>query len=273
MTSLAGINSERAKSIAGSALAVLVLMMGLVVTASAQGQGPERDATAIAVLQNSVFAMGGSSSWQSVQDWTITGTVSISGSSQPASSFSWIGAGMEFRLEVDTSSTTNVFLSGHGSPARILNGTVTPINSFVARANPPFYLPGVRLMQELDNSQLTIQYVGTAVVHGRAAVQVHVCDNSDAMGSLVTPHDWYFDASSFLPLQVQIRIPPNENAADYLKGTFDFWQFQTVNAMLVPSQLSLSKENLPTTSIVAGSVTFNSGVPQSEFNSPQGGQQ
>jgi hypothetical protein len=235
--------------------------------------GPVRDASAIAVLQNSVSAMGGSSSWQAVQDWTIAGTVSSNGSGQPASNFSWIGAGMEFRLEVDTSSTTNVFLSGHGSPARISNGVVSSLNYFVARANPPLYLPGVRLMQELNYQKLTIRYVGAATAQGRAAIQIHVSDDSDSLGSLVTPHDWYFDASSFLPLQVHLRLPPNENAANYMNGTFDFWQFQTVNGMLVPSQLSLSKGNLPTTSIVIGSVTFNSGIPQSEFDPPQGGAQ
>src|SRR5271169_493980 len=225
--------------------AALLLLFAIALPANAQG-GPVRDASAIAVLQNSASAMGGLSSWQSIQDWTIAGKVSISGSGRPANKFSWIGSGTEFRLETDTSSTANIFLSGHGSPARIFDGTVTSINYFVARANPPLYLPGVRLVQELNNSQLTIQYVGTAVVHGVAAVQIHVSDDSDVVGSLVTPHEWYFDATKFLPLQVQFRLPPNENAADYLTGTLDFWQLQPVNGLLAPSQISLSRMNAPT---------------------------
>ncbi len=198
--------------------ATLLVLFSIALPAHAQG-GPVRDATALTVLQSSVSAMGGLSIWQAVQDWTITGTVSVSGSGQPASNFSWIGAGTEFRLETDTNDTTNVFLSGHGSPAWISNGNVSSLNSYVSRATPPFYLPGIRLVQELVNQQLTIQYVGAAMVHGTAAVQIHVSDDSDAQGSLVTPHEWFFDATSFLPLQVQFRLPPNENPANYINGT------------------------------------------------------
>ncbi len=233
-----------------------------------------RDPSAIAVLQNSVSAMGGSTSWQAVQDWTIAGTVTTNGSSQPASNFSWIGSGAEFRLETDTASTTNAFLSGHGSPARILNGVVSSLNYFVARANPPLYLPGVRLMQELNNQQLTIRYVGAAAMHGKAAIQIHISDDSDAQGSLITPHEWFFDATSFMPLEVQFRVPPNENPQNYISGTEDFWQFQVMGGLTVPSQLSLSRgDGSPTRSFVLNSVTFNSGVPQSTFDPPQGGGQ
>jgi hypothetical protein len=254
-------------------LRLLMFLLGFTVAVPVNAQsGPERDAAAITVLQNSVAAMGGVSGWGNIQDWTITGQVSTSGSNQQAN-FSWIGEGAEFRFEIDSGQNANLFLSGHGSPARISNGSVSPINYHVARANPPFYLPAVRLLQELNNQQLTIQYVGSATVHGQAAIQIHICDNSDTIGSLVTPHDWYFGASSFLPLEVQLRLPTNENAADYINGAYDFWQFQTINGLLVPSQLTLSKDNLPTKAFVVGSTTFNLGVPQSEFDPPQGGGQ
>jgi hypothetical protein len=139
-------------------LAILVIVP-LLFHLDAASQQPEQDPQAIAVLQNSAAAMGGSA-WAAIQDWTITGSMSISGSGQSPSNFSWIGAGAEFRFEKDTGQTKNLFLSGHGSPVRITNGTVSPINYFVARANPPLYVPGVRLTQELNNQQLTIQYVG-----------------------------------------------------------------------------------------------------------------
>jgi hypothetical protein len=251
---------------------ILLLVMGLVGMAGAQGGGPERDAAAISTLQSALTAMGGVNGWGSIQDWTITGQVSTSGSGQTAN-FSWIGAGLEFRIEVDPGQTTNLFLSGHGSPARISNGTVSPLNYFVARANPPLYLPGVRVAQELNNQQLTLQYVGTTTANGVPAVQIHVCDNSDALGALVTPHDWYFNATTFLPLQVTVRLPPNENPAQYSNGTLGFGAFQAVNGLLVPFQVTLSNGNLSSKSFAIASVVFNSSVPQSEFDPPLGGGQ
>jgi hypothetical protein len=236
-----------------------------------QGQ-PQRDASAITILQNSLAAMGGVNGWSSVQDWICTGTTTSS-NSQTSSNFIWTGAGVEFRFETDTGNTTNLFLSGHGTPARIVNGTVSPINYHVARANPPLYLPAAQLTQELNNSHLTVQYVGTVTVNDQSAIEVHVSDNSDAIGSLVTPHDWFFDPVSFLPLQVQFRLPTNENAADYLNGTFAFSQFQTVNGMTAPSQITLSIDNGAAKSFEVGSITFNSGVPQFTFDPPAGGGQ
>jgi hypothetical protein len=93
------------------------------------------------------------------------------------------------------------------------------------------------------------------------------------VGSLVTPHEWYFDATTFVPLEVRLRLPPNENASDYLNGTLDFWQFQSVDGLSVPSQITLSRANGPTKSISVNSVTFDSGVPQSMFDPPPGGGQ
>jgi hypothetical protein len=215
--------------------------------------------------------MGGSAAWGAIQDWTITGTVSVNGSQ--TATFSWIGAGVEFCLQTTTGGTVNQFLSGHGSPARINGGTVNSLNYFVSRANPPLYMPGVEFTQDLANSVLTIQYIGAATTHGVPSVQVHVSDDSDATGSLVTPHDWFFDATTFMPLEVQFRIPPNEDASAYINGTLDFWQFQTVDGLVVPSQSSLTTDGGATKSFAIGTPTFNSGVPSSTFDPPQGGGQ
>jgi hypothetical protein len=251
--------------------AVCLLLPATVKRANAQG-GPERDAAAITAMQNSVSAMGNINAWAAIQDWTITGRVSTSGYSQSAN-FTWIGAGAEFHIETDSTGTTSVFLSGHGSPARIINGTVSNLNYFMDRANPPLYLPGVCLTQELSNQQLTIQYIGTTTVNGIPAIQVQITDNSDAQGSLVTPHSWYFNAATLLPLQVTVRLPPNENPASYSNGSLTFGQFQAVSGLLVPSLIVLSNGNLPLKSFAITTVNFNSGVPPSEFNPPQGGGQ
>ena len=253
----------------------IVLLFLTVKSARAQTSATNvvRDGAAISLLQSSVSAMGGTNNWASVVDWTITGSVSMSASAQASKTFSWKGAGREFRLEVDDSTSTSVFLSGHGTPARISNGTSTAINYHVARASLPFYLPAYVLQRELNNSQLTLRYVGAATTNGRSALQVHVSDDSDAVGSLVTPHDWYFDPTSFLPLRVEFRLPANENAADYVKGAFDFAQFQPIAGLLVPFQVVLSRDYPPAKAFAVASVVFNSGLPVSVFDPSNGGNQ
>lgn len=250
----------------------LFLALFILLPPSALAQrNPVRDASALTVMQNSITAMGGSLGWSAVEDWTISGAESVNNS--PKGTFTWIGAGLEFCHTTQTANYTNQYLSGHGSPASIANGATSPLNVFISRASPPFYLPGVRLTQELANSGLTIQYIGSSITHGVPSIQIHVSDDTDTIGALVTPHDWFFDAVTLLPLQVQQRIPPNQNASDYVNSTLDFWQYQTVTGLSVPAQMSSAVDGDTTTSFSLDSVIFNSGVSPSTFDLPTGGGQ
>jgi hypothetical protein len=270
MTILAAQNSERATSVAGSAIAVLVLMMGLIAAASAAPQGPERDSAAISTLQSAITALGGSNAVAAIQDCILTGSTNSNGMSR---TFKWTIAGSEFRQEMATANgATGVFVSGHGSPAWTLNGNTAALNYHVARANPPLYLPPYVLFQELSNPIYTLKYVGVVQLNGKNALQVHISDDSDSVGTLVTQQEWYFDSVSFMPLRVQFREPANENAANYINATFDFSQFGAINSVLVPSAISYSNDNGGNRTITIGAVTFNSGVSQSLFDPPQGGQ-
>jgi len=271
MTNLLATNSERAKSLAGSALAVLVLMLGLVAAASAAAHNPERDSAAISTLQSAITALGGSNAVAAIQDCILTG--SMLNADGTSNAFNWTMAGNQFRIQVATAKGgTNIFLSGHGSPAWVLNGNTSALNYYIARANLPFYLPAYVLLQELNNPKYTLRYVGVVALSGQSVVQVHASDDSDPMGTLVTPQEWYFDPISFLPLRVQYREPANENAAKYDTATYDMSQFALVNAVLVPYTISYSDDSMKEVFSIS-TVTFNSGVPQSVFDPPQGGGQ
>jgi hypothetical protein len=268
---LATRNSERAMSLAGSAIAALVLMMGFGATAIAQG--PERDAAAISALQSAITAMGGANLVGAIQDCILTGSVLYNDGT--SKNFNWTIAGGEFRRELDLpNGGTTVFYSGHGSPAWTRNGNPTPLNYHVARASLlPLYLPPYALFQALNNPIYTLRYVGVVQVNGQNALQLHISDDSDHVGTLVTAQEWYFDSVSFLPLQVQFREPSNQNAADYANTAFTFSQFVPTSGVLVPTRISYLQNNAPTKTITISSVTFNSGVSQSVFDPPQGGGQ
>jgi len=272
MTNLAATGHlARAKSVPGSLVAVLVLVLGLTAAVSATTQSPERDAAAISTLQSAITVLGGSNAVAAIQDCILTGSALYSDGTDR--SFNWTIAGSQFRIQMATANGgTNVFLSGHGSPAWILNGNTKPLNYFMARANMPFYLPPYVLIQELSNPIYTLRYVGVVVLNGKNVVQVHVSDDSDSVGTLVTPQEWYFDPVSYLPLRVQYREPSNEKAVDYANATFDMSQFVPFNGVLVPTTISYSN-GVTNETITIGAVTFNSGVSQSVFDPPQGGQQ
>ncbi|MBI3477119.1 MAG: hypothetical protein HY010_15405 [Acidobacteria bacterium] len=266
MTNLAITDSRKTNYMAVSAIAVIVVIIGLAIPALAAT--PQRDNAAIKTLQSAVAASGGADALAAIQDCVVTG--SILNSDGTNRSFTWTTAASEFRIEVATADGgTNVFLSGHGSPAWIFKRKTSSLNPYMARANLPFYLPPYVLLQELNNPVYTLKYIGVVSLNGAKVVQVHISDDSDPMGTLVTPQEWYFDPVSFLPVRVQVREPANENAASYETATYDMSQFVVVNSVMIPQTISYFNDSSSEV-ISIGAVTFNSGVSPNTFD-PQGG--
>src|ERR1700722_4083084 len=193
-----------------------------------QNQPPVRDDHALKIVQTAINNMGAANSASAIRDCVLTGTSESDFALDSRREFTWTIAGDEFRYEVSGAKGTGFFISGHGTPSNTFNGKVTRINYHVARANLPYHLPGLLLSRELANPNYAVKYVGAAIVAGRRAAQVHLGDGSDKLASLVSPQDWYFDLGSGLPLRVEFRIPPNENAAAFIKGTYDFSDFRLV---------------------------------------------
>jgi len=228
-----------------------------------------RDSRALKIVQTAINNMGATNSTSVILDCAVTGASESDSNPEVQKNFTWTIAGDEFRFEVSSANGTDLFVSGHGTPANVSNGKVSAINYHVARANLPYYLPGLLLSRELANSNFTVKYVGTARAGGRQAVQVHLSDGSDKIASLVTPQEWYFDVSSGLPLRVEFHIPTNANAGDLTKGRFDFSDFRSVGGILTPFQISFSEEPLPHRVIRFNSVRFNVGVSPSVFDAPK----
>ncbi len=235
-----------------------------------QNKTPVRDDHALKIVQTAINNMGAASSASGVQDCVLTGISVADSNPDLRKDFTWTIAGDEFRFEVKSAKGTGLFVSGHGSPGRMSNGTFSRINYHVARANVPYYLPGLLLARELANPNFTVKYVGAVTTEGRRAAHIHLGDGSDKIAALVTPQEWYFDLNSGLPLRVEFHIPTNENAEDLFNGAYEFSDFRSVSGMLVPFQISFSQEHQPLRVISFNSVAFNVGVSPSVFDVPKG---
>ena len=79
---------------------------------------PVRDSQAIAVVQQSLAAMGGAATLGQVQNSVVTGTSANQTAQQAATqSFTWTYAGNQFRLESSATSGSHVLVSSGGSPS------------------------------------------------------------------------------------------------------------------------------------------------------------
>jgi hypothetical protein len=235
---------------------------------------PVRDTQAVAVLQSAIAAMGGSAAVVAVLDVTVQGTLeNATGARGQAVGFVWKAAGSEFRQEFQTDgTTTRIYVSGHGSPRDLRGSAWVSVPYHESRAVLPYQVPALVLLNELGNSNYTVSYVGAATINGRPAIQIHTCDESDFISHIVLAQDWFFDAQTAVPLQVNFKLPSDTAANDPRDGSIQFSNFQISNGISVPMQLALQEGNGSATAIVS-SVQFNSGVPASEFDPPTGSDQ
>lgn len=233
---------------------------------------PQRDAQALAVLQNAVAAMGGSAAVSQVADTVISGNIQLSpGSAAQASTFTWKTAGPNFRYEFKSGTTTQIFVSGHGNPANARNGTVKALSPLIALANPPLHFPLLVLASVAANSNYSVTLGGKTTVNGTPAVKVHIFLNTDMLSALVSAQDWYFDAVSGLPLRVEHRLPDNHRPEHYVQATEDFADFRIVSGLLVPFKITSYESGSLVAVETISSVSFNNGLSSTEFDVPAGG--
>lgn len=149
---------------------------------------PVRDSQAIAAVQSAITTMGGAAAIGSIQSSVAQGTGATSaGDGTTTTNFIWSHSGQDFRYEDDATIGSHVFVSNGGSPCDIVGGTVMPSAVHVARANLPFQIPGLVLLNELSSPNYTLSYVGATTLNGRSALHIQTADNSDSVGQLVTP--------------------------------------------------------------------------------------
>jgi hypothetical protein len=231
---------------------------------------PVRDAQAMTVVQSAITALGGAGAVVAISDARVTGTEQDSANPDaiPAT-FSWQTSGVEFCSTVQNSNGTYTEVSGHGVPAQFKNGSWVLMNPYVSRAELPFHLPILALYAEIQNPNITFQFVGSGTVEGKPAIHVHVADNSDPMGQLVTGQEWYFDPASFLPVRVEYKWPDKRNPNDSILGALEFSNYNAVNGVNVAYQLKIQVSQLVLQATVTLAV-FNSGLPASTFDPPEG---
>lgn len=163
-------------------------------------------------------------------------------------------------------------MSGHGTPGDLRNGASFDTGPHVARATLPYHVPGLALLGELNNSNYSITYVGPETRNGLAVIHVQTADNSDDIGSTVTPQDWYFEASSYLPVSVEYRVPDSADMTSFSMLAKDFGAYTQVLGIFVPTIFVNSMDGVSRTVTITSTV-FNSGLSPTTFDVPAGGVQ
>jgi len=237
-----------------------------------------KDPQAISIAQSALAAMGGASALLSYQDSEASGTFTVY-ATNPAVSYpiTLKCKGMrETRVELQLPKGTNVRIvnTGRGVIERP-DGTVrhlTMNNTIAERVN---HIPRLSILNEYLNSNISVQYQGTAQVNGRktSVVAVRYVPTTDpSQGPIfaaMTQSVFYVDQSSGLIDKIQYSKYDENNSNNTQKVEVYFGNYQTVNGISVPFHQTTYTDGSLDSDLNLKSVAFNVGLSDSEFTVPQ----
>jgi hypothetical protein len=249
-----------------SSLAVLVTAL-LASTALAQSQAIQRDPQALALLTQSVAAMGGTVP----ADSAATGTVTVTaGSTNENGTIQILTRGVDQSAENISTATikrTAIYSQGLASEQTGSTATTSSLELAVSTQSLDFPLPF--LARALNDPAFVVTYVGAGTLAGRAVNHIRVSQSfSNAkLQHLATlsQRDIWLDATSGLPAAAS-WIRKSARGAQYgIPVEIMFSDYRSVGAVLYPFHMNIFFNGTLWAAVAVQQVTFNTGLTDSNF--------
>lgn len=233
-----------------------------------------RDPDAIAVVQASIDAMGGSAAIGSVSTCVVNGTLDAGpGAVNPSGTMLWETAGLETKSVFTGPNGTLIESSGDGHPFRVIQGVSQPMKPHLLRATfYPSFAP-ITLLRELQDPNYSVRIEGTTTVGSDDVTIVRLASEASPMDSWVTPQNWYFSSTTKLPVEVDRRLPDPKYPAKFGLEVDTMSNYQSSSGILFPTNFAFSIGGNMVKSVSVTSIKLNSVIPPSEFDQNQGGAQ
>jgi hypothetical protein len=238
---------------------------------------PTKDPQAIAVLTQSLNAVGGLPSIASIQSYTGTGNITYNWADQPVQApvtVQGMGIG-NFRMDsVLPEGTQTWACSGYSGVSINPDGSTQRTPYYNLLSSGSMTLPYVRIASFISDSSTTISYVGLVTIEGQQAYQIHFAMAVSALppASALTAlpglgtFDLYLDPASFLVTKLTETVRSDSNFNTTLPRELDFANYRTVGNIAVPFTISETINGQTTWSISLDSMVFNTPLTVSVFN-------
>jgi hypothetical protein len=258
---------------------VIAASLVLIVSSSAQipqtpqaptstGTAVQRDAQAVALLQQSISAFG------PVQpsDSTATGSVTITaGSSTNQGTVTVMTRGTaetSIQFQVPNNSWTAIFANGEANKVESSQTTVYSLE--LAATSQCLYFPLPYLYSVLSNPDYSVQYVGQEALGASSTIHIIVQNtfNSSAAYQFLSPFttaDIWFDATTSLPVKIGMVRRNGGGSAPRIPFSVGYSNYQSVSGVQYPFTVQeYYTETLWATTNIQ-SVVFSSGLTDNNF--------
>ena len=230
---------------------------------------PQRDAQAVALMQQSVGAFG------SVQplDSTATGSVTITaGASTTQGTVTILTKGSaetSIQFQMSSDPWTVVFANGEANKMEASQTTAYPLE--LAASNQCLYFPLPYLSGVLSNADYSIQYVGQETLGSSTANHIVVQNTFNSVANLqflsrFTAADIWLDATTGLPLKIAMIRRFGGGSARQYPFFVSYSNYQSVSGVRYPFTIQEYVTGTLWAATTIQSVTFNSGLTDSGFS-------
>lgn len=235
----------------------------------AQGQ-PSSDPQAVSFAAQSISALTGGTS---INDVTLTGTVTWSGNDTGTATLRALGTG-ESRMDLALSAGTRTEIRD-AQTGNTLGQWFNPdtTSGYIAAQNcmtdAVWFFPVLGSLTQ--PSGVVLLYIGQETRNGGPVqhLQSYVYQPySPPIGpspQQLSTMDFYLDANTLLPVAITFNAHPDSDATTNLLIEVDFSNYQTANGIDVPMHVQKYQQgNLLVDLLISGEL-FNSGLPLSTF--------
>jgi hypothetical protein len=228
----------------------------------------QRDPQAVALLQASVKAMGGTVPSDSV----ATGNVTIvAGSLTSNGTIQILTRGTNQSSEQSTlPESTYTVIYSQGLADETLNSTTTGIPLERAATSQSVCFPLPFLAAALANADDSIQYVALETSGQQSLQHIRIQNTFASQPNLqqfasFAIFDVWLDANTSLPQRISFARRNGGGATPSISVDALFSAYKTTSGAAYPSQINLSLNGTPWTTITITSVAFNTGLTDSNF--------
>jgi len=246
---------------------------GIPQTPATTTSAPQRDPLAVALIQKSISVMGVPPS-----DSTATGSVTtVAGSLTQQGTVTILTRGFtqtSIQFQTPENPSTVVFASGQASNIETTQTTVYPLER--AASSQCLYFPLSFLGGILNNADYSVRYVGQEAVGSSTANHIVLQNsfNSTPTYQFLSPFtvaDVWIDSASGLPVKIGMIRRDGGGSAPKIPISVVYSNYQTVSGVRYPFTIQeYVTETLWATTTIQ-SVTFNSGLTDSNFQVATGG--
>lgn len=251
-----------------ASLEVFTLLLFLHPQAPEPAAPIQRDAQAVAILQQAITALAKTSP----SDSTASGIVTVvEGSTTQSGTIQILTRGTAQTMEMITlpdGQRSVVYSNGNAKEVSAKGAIAPPLEQIVTDQCADFPLPF--LLSVLSTSDEDYRYIGQETLDGTSAQHIQVWNTfssrppSRKLASFSTRDIW-FDASSGLPLKIAYSRRTGGGSLPSFPVEVSFSSYTNVNGVSYPFQITKSFNGTPWQTITIQNVTFNAGLTDAQF--------